>query len=343
MNQFRMNALVQTPWLPRPSDALMLANLLRSSRLTLLFGEAGAGKTGLLQHEVLPLLHQHQEMAVLFNASAADPLAALHEGIDQTLRVKPRIPRPSLTDRLTWLRDNKQVRLLILLDNFDRYLKAMPDDESTAVFVRELKEAMSSPESLAHFFMAVRDESQPLLAPWRAEVAGFGDRWIRIRHWHTLQPSPDSPDALDDDKTVLDPRFVRPNANVLVQFKSYAKTQANVLDELSDSDAPNPDSTLSNEVDIYLPLTPPPAQSTPESNRVQGLWDEVINRAPLSALQAISPRQAVQPESTQPQPKTQTEPSVINEDALPSLPQAAPPIPTKRGPWLDWLHRKRPG
>jgi hypothetical protein len=331
MNQFRMNALVQTPWLPRSSDALMLANLLRSSRLTLLFGEAGAGKTGLLQHEVLPLLHQHQEMAVLFNANTTDPLTALHEGIDQTLRVKPRIPRPSLADRLTWLRENKQVRLLILLDNFDHYLKADPDDEGTALFVCELKEAMNSPQPLAHFFMAVRDESQPLLAPWRAEVTGFGDRWIRIRHWHSLQSTSET---VDNDQTVLDPRFTQPNANVLVQFKSYAKTQANVLDEPTDADSPS-----CNEVDIYLPLTLPPTQPTPQSNRVQGLWDEVINRAPLSALQSISPRQTAPTEPPEPQ-TARAMPPVINDDALPP---PAPPTPTKRGPWLDWLHRKRPG
>ncbi len=322
-----MNALIQTPWLPRPADALMLTQLLRSSRLTLLFGQASAGKTGLLQHEVLPLLHQHQDMAVFFNASVDNALTALHEGIDQTLRVKPRIPRPSLADRLRWLRENKQVRLLILLDNFDTHLQAARENESSALFVYELKEAMSSPIPLAHFFMAVRDESQPLLAPWYAEVPGFGDRWVRIRHWHTLQRSSEAVQEADDDKTVLDTRFNQERANVLVQFQSYAKTQTTPIEQ-----EPNAQPSRDDEVDLYLPLSldaPPPAA---DSARLQNLWHEVVNRPALNALQSISQRPVAHATELL---KPNQQPA--SEDA----PMPAQTNTTKRGPWLDWLHRKR--
>jgi hypothetical protein len=330
----------------------MLANLLRGSRLTLLFGQAGSGKSGLLQHEVLPLLEGPLEVAVLFNSWGQQPLTDLQLRIENALDLPHHVASNSLCDVLQTAKAQRQTRLLILLDDFDQHLLADPKDLNHQAFAHSLKAAMHHTDTLAHFFIAVRDESQMLLEPWRREVRGFGDRWIRIRPWQTLvpvAPEPVAPAAFEDDeRTVLDPRYLkalqrtatvpplpyplpgqltsplpgrlpRP-ALIQAEIKNQERPFPTPLptprpiplpaegkDAKNKLPPPHLHTPQAPEVDIYLPLAN--QQEQPPSQRVQSLWDELLNRA-------ISPAQANNP---------------------PVLSSPAP----KRGPWLSWLHRKR--
>jgi hypothetical protein len=288
----------------------MLANLLRGSRLTLLFGQAGAGKSGLLRNEVLPLLEGPLEVAILFNSWEEKPLAELQLRIENALDLPHHVASHSLCEVLQTAKAQRQTRILILLDDFEQHLLADPQDLAHQIFAQALKAAMHHTDNLAHFFIAVRDESQALLEPWRREVRGFGDRWIRIRPWQTMlpvAPDPAQPSAApafeDDERTVLDPRYLK-----ALQRTATIPPRPN----LPKPQPQRPQTSPAQEVDIYLPLST--QQVEPASQRVQSLWDELLNRAtPSAQTTALVPSQATEPT----------------------------PSATKRGPWLSWLHRKR--
>jgi hypothetical protein len=243
----------------------MLANLLRSSRLTLLFGQADAGKSALLQRELMPLLRANHDLAVLFNTWGEEPLVDLKNSIADALALPTILPHDSLSAILQRLQtQHPNGRLLILLDSFDTHLaQACNQDPGALAFARELQAAMNHPETLAHFFIAVRDEMQAELNTWRSKVRGFGDRWIRIRPWQTVKPTK----LPEDETTQLDPRY-----------QTHLSRRPEV---------PTP---ARAEVDLYIPL--------PLTGR------ELAESAHLAAT-------------------------------------ALPAPSSKRGPWLNWLHRKR--
>ncbi|HEV7446766.1 MAG TPA: hypothetical protein VGO18_29630, partial [Steroidobacteraceae bacterium] len=74
-------SLAVLPADPRDQEVRLLVDLVRLSRLTLLYAEAGADKSAVLRSTVLPLLRDaasgQTEAAVLFDSWYEAPLAAL--------------------------------------------------------------------------------------------------------------------------------------------------------------------------------------------------------------------------------------------------------------------------
>ena len=139
----------------RAREAQLLADMLRISRLTVLYGAEGAGKTALLTSGVLPLLrrratdrklpqsseprvvipfpkcrrhgHMQGELAVLFDSWDDLPLPELTAELASALppgRTSLAAPLLDLPDCLTLWAKQLGVRFLVLLDQFEELLTA---------------------------------------------------------------------------------------------------------------------------------------------------------------------------------------------------------------------------
>lgn len=226
-------------WRPREREAQLLAELLRSSRLTVLSGEAGSGKSTLLRSSVLPLLHRRMgdhdvarsglsqvipfpdrrkpdswerraEVAVLFDAWGDAPLlASLHTKLVAALPVTGLAMAPpfeSLRENLRAWNDELGVSFLIVLDRFERCLAAPADDAGMAAFIEEFVQAVNEPSLQANFLIAVRDDAEPLLERLRGRIPSLGDACLRLptlpqaaAPGPAVRPLP-APQPLQDDR-----------------------------------------------------------------------------------------------------------------------------------------------
>jgi len=145
------------PWRPTSLPALWLAQTLRAQRLTLLIGEAGAGKTAMITEGLLPLLHRRAddarivparepspvvvsfrerrgnarsrraEIVVLVDAKAAPTLAAVCDQLDAALHaseIHHELPRLGLATSVHLLSQVFGTRFLFIIDGFEAVLRS---------------------------------------------------------------------------------------------------------------------------------------------------------------------------------------------------------------------------
>jgi hypothetical protein len=163
---------IAVSWYPRETEASILAQLLRLSRLTVLYGEAGAGKTALLKNGVLPRLRrrasdrdftapgspkelpfpdrrqihaapeQVPEVAIFFDEWNEAPLAALDARMRSALPAgRPRTAEPAASMAKSLIAWNKEwgARFLIIFDAFDEYLAAPRDAPGIRIFAARVR------------------------------------------------------------------------------------------------------------------------------------------------------------------------------------------------------------
>jgi hypothetical protein len=210
---------IAVSWYPRETEASILAQLLRLSRLTVLYGEAGAGKTALLKNGVLPRLRRRAsdrdftvapespkelpfpdrrqihtaaerapEVAVFFDEWNEAPLAALEARMRGALRARrPRTAEPAASMAKSLGAWNKElgVRFLIIFDAFDEYLAASRDTPGIRQFGAQLEEVLKDDRLPANFLLALRDE-RPLLERFDGRIALLGDTSVRLPSWHRI-------------------------------------------------------------------------------------------------------------------------------------------------------------
>lgn len=203
----------------------MLAELLHTSRLALLFGQVGSDKTALLQHDLMPLMRRRtvdqaasalvretrvvvpfqerrsrdairaskrkREIIVYFDEWTDAPLAALQTRIHQAAAV----PAPTHTAHTASLRDTLNVlsgrlnaTIIILLDRFEQLLKAPTDRPGSAEFTDELVEAINEESLAANFLIALDEEARPKLASLRSRIPGFDDFSLKLAGLPTPAP-----------------------------------------------------------------------------------------------------------------------------------------------------------
>jgi hypothetical protein len=197
-------------------EALLLVELLRSSRLSLLYAEAGADKTTLLRHGLTPLLSRRagdglvpgavrasgvvvpfpdrrrssvrsskrrREIVIYFDDWTDTPLAALREALygavtaDQADRAKANARLGGILDDLSQRFDS---HLIVLLDRFEDLLQAPSDEAAIVQFMNELAEAINQPQLAANFLIALAEEAKPRLAGLRSRIPGFDDSSLKL-------------------------------------------------------------------------------------------------------------------------------------------------------------------
>ena len=211
-------------------EARLLAELLRTSRLALLFGPVGSDKTALLQNDLMPLMRRRavdqatsalvretrvvvpfqdrrsrdairaskrkREVIVYFDDWADAPLAALQTRIRQAVAAPEparTAPRVSLRDTLNVLSNRLNATIIILLDRFEELLKTPLDRPGSPEFIDELVEAINEASLSANFLIALDQAASPKLASLRSRIPGFDDFSLKLTGLRV--PTPVVPNA----------------------------------------------------------------------------------------------------------------------------------------------------
>jgi hypothetical protein len=185
-------------------EAFLFAEMLRSTRLVLLYGEADSGKSQLLTRWLVPLLEQGDaERVVYFDAWDGAPLAALNARIERrvTLPVPARADAPLLSkapwvERLQASTQASGRSLLVIFDHFERFLAA-PVDDGIEEFERQWIAALATPDLRVNFLVALRSDAEPaMMARFQGRIAALGDNRLVLPPLHRRRASDD--DVIED-------------------------------------------------------------------------------------------------------------------------------------------------
>ena len=176
----------------RAHEIKLLVDLVRLSRVTLLYAEEGANKHGVLRSAVMPPVEaargsRQTEVAVFFDTWDEEPLRALLARIRDAVRATGTLPMlnddtngSSLVERLTAWQETLGVTFLIVFDRFENYLALPLDQRSVREFDEEFVAVMNKPSLPANFLLALDPNAAPLLDRLRDRVPALGNASVRL-------------------------------------------------------------------------------------------------------------------------------------------------------------------
>lgn len=156
---------------------------LYASRLTVLYGASGVGKSSILHAGVARRLTERENLlAVIFRAWQDDPVESLKMSINAAAtRVAPEMRPPpdsmKLGDYLTHWAEQLDRRLVIILDQFEEYFLYHPLDNS---FDDEFPSAVMHQDALLTFLISLREDSVSKLDRFEDRVPSLFDNLRRI-------------------------------------------------------------------------------------------------------------------------------------------------------------------
>ena len=192
----------------RAHEARLLATMLRSSRLTWVFAEPGADKSGLLKNGVMPLLQRRhgdraqpgaaaapgpvvpderrrrpsrprRELAIYFDAWDEAPLSRLKRRLLAIAPVEP-AGDDSFAGLLQRMEQQQRLRFVFVLDRFEDYLALAPQDAEVGPFADELVQAIAGEATPASFLVALDEAARPALERFRSRLPGFDNDVLRL-------------------------------------------------------------------------------------------------------------------------------------------------------------------
>jgi WD40 repeat protein len=154
---------------------VIAANLL-ASRLTVLYGASGVGKTSLLRAAVTPALRRIPDAAVVFYSSwAGDPRHGLGEAIDSAVGIES---SGSLSERLAAASEAVGGDVYAILDQFEEYFLYHERDE----FADELAAAIREPGLRANFLLGLREDALAKLDAFKGRIPNLFANYLRLDH-----------------------------------------------------------------------------------------------------------------------------------------------------------------
>jgi len=182
---------------------VIIANL-RASRLTLLYGESGVGKSSVLgagvAHQLRRLAAENLQdsgtpefVVVLFRTWQDEPVAALaqavrsavtqaHGGLDD----EPPGVSESLTETLlAWTKlkewsDKPDIELLIILDQFDEYFIYHENEQGPATFATQFPQAVNHPRLRTNFLVSIREDALAKLDVFKGSIPQLFGNYLRV-------------------------------------------------------------------------------------------------------------------------------------------------------------------
>ena len=184
----------------REHDRKIISANLTVSRLTLLFGPSGVGKSSLLQAGVAAGLRDEARAAVaegrappcvpiVFREWPGEPGARLAEAIRQGVRDTlgqsidgaPPIGA-GLADILDWWAGLNIAPLLIVLDQFEEYFLYHADEDGEGTLAVELPRAVNRRELPVHFLLSIREDALARLDRFKGRIPSLFANRLRIAH-----------------------------------------------------------------------------------------------------------------------------------------------------------------
>jgi hypothetical protein len=182
----------------RDAEGNIIIENLRASRLTLLYGTSGVGKSSVLHAGVVHKLHEltrqsveqlgEPEFAVvIFSGWRDDPIAGLmrcvQEAVASALNVKSLEPVPAssnLGDMLKAWTDRFGIQLLIILDQFEEYFQYRGDETGEGTFAFEFPHAVNRADLPAKFLISIRDDGLSRLDRFKTQLPNLFVNLLRI-------------------------------------------------------------------------------------------------------------------------------------------------------------------
>jgi WD40 repeat protein len=184
---------------------IIIANLM-ASRLTLLYGTSGVGKSSVLNVGVVHHLNrQAQEsrdageepefVAIIFNSWRDEPLTALTRSIYKSLAQllperfgEPEPPPSTFNDSLlAWTqRDpdgaHADLDIYIILDQFEEYFLYHSREDGENSFAVEFPRAVNNPKLRVNFLISIREDALAKLDFFKGRINNLFENRLCIRH-----------------------------------------------------------------------------------------------------------------------------------------------------------------
>lgn len=181
-----------------PEREIITANLM-ASRLTLLYGASGVGKSSVLRagvaHHLRRLARENlakrdtaEFAVVVFNAWRDNPLGALSSRIQESVaRTLGEAPERVSTSEdfaavLGAAADRICGRLLIILDQFEEYFLYHGQEDGAGTFAVEFPRAVNNSELPVSFMISIREDALAKLNRFEGRIPNLFDNYLRVEH-----------------------------------------------------------------------------------------------------------------------------------------------------------------
>jgi hypothetical protein len=179
----------------------MVADLVRLSRVTWLYAERGADKSGFLGGLVVPRLKamSGREVCVFFDEWNEAPLAGIMAQLKARVAGLRPPPPPSddpaslsIADTIKAWQQALDVSFTFVFDRFEDYL-ATSDRSEAKDFEAEFLRLVNADDLRVHLLVALDEDAVPLLGSLQASTSSFGAGSIRLArepHSHAPEAEP---------------------------------------------------------------------------------------------------------------------------------------------------------
>jgi hypothetical protein len=177
---------------------LIIANL-TASRLTLLYGPSGVGKSSVIDAGVVNELQKQarlnvtergtpESVVVVFRSWRDDPVAGLRNQIAAAVQqIMPgkecdQLASGTLTEHLRSWTECIDGELLIILDQFEEYFLYHAQEGAEGTFAVELPRAINRPDLRVNFLISIREDALAKLDFFKGRIPSLFDSYLRIEH-----------------------------------------------------------------------------------------------------------------------------------------------------------------
>jgi NTE family protein len=170
----------------RGPERRLISAALRGSRLTVLYGESGCGKSSVLAAGVAHDLRDDVDYVLLLIRSwRDDPLAVLKAetrgALSRVQGFRGEFADDDMSGLLRLWSSTTPRSLLIVLDQFEEYFQYHPGDSGPGTLAYELPRLLNA-ELAANFLLGLREDSLSVLDRFKGLIPNLFDNLLRVEH-----------------------------------------------------------------------------------------------------------------------------------------------------------------
>jgi WD40 repeat protein len=159
---------------------VIVANLM-ASRLTVLYGASGVGKTSLLRAGVAHRLRREQNaVVVVFSSWTGDPIANLLDAVEAAADEGAVRRGGALADVLAASTRRLDAELYVVLDQFEEYFLYHENEHGPGTLAEELPEALRRAGLRVNFLIGIREDSLASLDAFKARIPNLFGNSLRL-------------------------------------------------------------------------------------------------------------------------------------------------------------------
>jgi GH25 family lysozyme M1 (1,4-beta-N-acetylmuramidase) len=168
----------------RDTEQRILIDNLTTTRLSIVYGESGVGKSSVLYAGVAAKLRADPDsIVVVYNSWYIDPVFGLTQAVRAAAGDRSaEISVDSLTGALSDLVKVTNRRALVILDQFEEYFQYHGGKTGTSSWAEQFSAAVLNPSLDANFLLSIRSDSLALLDFFKARIPHLLRNRIALRH-----------------------------------------------------------------------------------------------------------------------------------------------------------------